>query len=109
MNTSTVPMAHLGVATQPVPGAGQIILVFIGVAALAIGMAFLLRRYGPGLGLGLVPRPQSPSGVAVTVLARQRLEPGVSLQIVEVGNERLAVLTSRSGVAMHALRGELRE
>jgi hypothetical protein len=97
------PMAHLGLATQPVPlpGAGQIIIVFICVAALAVGIAALLRRLSPGL----LARLQLPSGVGVgvTVLARQRLEPGVSLHIVSVAGERLAIVTSRSGVAMHAL------
>ena len=97
------PMAHLGLATQPLPlpGAGQIILVFICVAALAVGVAAILRRYGPGL--GLLPGLQPPSGVVVTVLARQRLEPGVSLHIVNVAGERLAIVTSRSGAAVHTL------
>jgi hypothetical protein len=100
---NAAPMAHLGLATQPVPlpGAGQIILVFICVAALAVGMAAVLRRFGPGL--GLLPRLQPPSGVVVAVLARQRLEPGVSLHIVNVGGERLAIVTGRSGIAIHAL------
>lgn len=100
---ATRPMAHLGLQTQSVqmPGAGQIILVFIGVAALAVGVAALLRRYGPVL--GFLPGLQQPSGVAVTVLARQRLEPGISLHIVDIAGERLAIVTSRSGVAMHTL------
>lgn len=100
---NAAPMAHLGLATQPVPlpGAGQIILVFICVAALAVGIAAILRRFGPGL--GLLPRLQPPSGVVVTVLARQKLEPGVSLHVVNIAGERLAIVTSRSGVAMHAL------
>ena len=97
------PMAHLGLQTQSVqmPGAGQIILVFIGVAALAVGVAALLHRYGPGL--GLLPGLQQSSGVDVTVLARQKLEPGVSLHIVNIAGEHLAIVTSRSGVAMHTL------
>jgi hypothetical protein len=99
------PMAHLGLATQPVPlpGVGQIIFVFICVAALAVGIAVVLRRYGPNFGLlqGLQP----PSGVGVTILARQRLEPGVTVYIVNVGGERLAIVTSRSGVAVHTLPG----
>jgi hypothetical protein len=97
------PMAHLGLASQPVPlpAVGQIVLVFICVAALAVGVAAVLRRYGPGL--GLLPGLQPPSGVVVTVLARQRLEPGVSLHIVNVAGERLAIVTSRSGVAVHTL------
>lgn len=95
------PTAHLGLATQPVslPGAGQVIVVFICVAALAVGIAAILRRFSPGI----LARLQPPSGVAVTVLARQRLEPGVSLHIVSVAGERLAIVTSRSGVAIHAL------
>lgn len=95
------PMAHLGLATQsvPLPGAGRIILVFICVAALAVGIAAILRRWSPGL----LARLQQPSGVDVTVLSRQRLEPGVSLHIVSVAGERLAIVTSRSGVAMQAL------
>jgi hypothetical protein len=97
------PMAHLGLATQPVPlpGVGQIIFVFICVAALAVGIAAVLRRYGPGL--GLLPGLQPPSGVGVTIIARQRLEPGVTLHIVSVAGERLAIVTSRSGVAVHTL------
>jgi hypothetical protein len=81
------------------PGAGQIIFVFICVAAIAVGIALILRRYGPSLGI----LPRQPSGVVVTVLTRQRLEPGVNLQIVNVAGERLAIVTSRSGVAIHAL------
>jgi hypothetical protein len=96
-------MAHLGLATQPVPlpGVGQIIFVFICVAALAVGIAAVLRRYGPNFRLlrGLQP----PSGVGVTIIARQRLEPGVTLHIVSVAGERLAIVTSRSGVAVHTL------
>jgi hypothetical protein len=97
------PMGHLGLQTQTVqlPGVGQIILVFICVVALAVGVAALLRRYGPGL--GLLPGLQQSSGVVVTVLARQRLEPGISLHIVNIAGERLAIVTSRSGVAMHTL------
>lgn len=97
------PMAHLGLATQPVPlpGVGQIIFVFICVAALAVGIAVVLRRYGPRF--GLLPGLQPPSGVGVTILARQRLEPGVTLHIVNVAGERLAIVTSRSGVAVHTL------
>ena len=95
------PMSHFGLATQPVPlpGAGKIILVFICVAALAVGIAALLRRWSPGL----LAKLQLPAGVEVTVLGRQRLEPGVSLHIVSIAGERLAIVTSRSGVAMHAL------
>ena len=95
------PMSHFGLATQPVPlpGAGKIILVFICVAALAVGIAAILRRWSPGL----LAKLQLPSGVEVTVLGRQRLEPGVSLHIVSIAGERLAIVTSRSGVAMHAL------
>jgi hypothetical protein len=94
-------MSHFGLATQPVslPGAGKIILVFICVAALAVGLAAMLRRWSPGL----LARLQVPSGVELTVLGRQRLEPGVSLHIVSVGGERLAIVTSRAGVAMHSL------
>lgn len=97
------PVAHLGLVTQPVPlpGVGQIILVFIGVTALAVGVAYVLRRYGSRL--GLLPGLPPPSGVGVTVLARQRLEPGVNLHIVNVAGERLAIVTSRSGVAVHTL------
>jgi hypothetical protein len=95
------PMSHFGLATQPVPlpGAGKVILVFICVAALAVGIAAILRRWSPGL----LAKLQLPSGVEVTVLGRQRLEPGVSLHIVSIAGERLAIVTSRSGVAMHAL------
>jgi len=98
---AATPMAHLGLATQPValPGVGQIILVFICVAALAVGIAAVLRRLSPGL----LARLQLPTGIEVTVLGRQRLEPGVSLHIVSVAGERLAIVTSRSGVAMQAL------
>lgn len=95
------PISHLGLATQPVPlpGAGKVIFVFICVVGLAVGIAALLRRWSPGL----MARLQMPSGVEVTVLGRQRLEPGVSLHVVSVGGERLAIVTSRSGVAMHTL------
>lgn len=95
------PLSHLGLATQPVPlpGVGQIVFVFIGVAALAVGIAVALRRLSPGL----LTRLQVPVGVEVTVLGRQRLEPGVSLHLVNVAGQRLAIVTSRSGVAMHAV------
>jgi hypothetical protein len=95
------PMSHFGLATQPVPlpGAGKIIFVFICVAALAVGIAAILRRWSPGL----LAKLQLPSGVEVTVLGRQRLEPGVSLHVVSIAGERLAIVTSRSGVAMHTL------
>jgi hypothetical protein len=100
---SPPPLAHLGLVSQPVPlpGVGQIIFVFICVAALAVGVAALLRRYGPAL--GLLPGLQPSSGVVVTVLARQKLEPGVSLHVVNIGGERVAIVTSRSGVAVHTL------
>jgi len=94
-------MSHFGLATQPVPlpGAGKIILVFICVAALAVGMAAILRRWSPRL----LAKLQLPSGIEVTVLGRQRLEPGVSLHVVSIAGERLAIVTSRSGVAMQPL------
>jgi len=95
------PMSHFGLAAQPVPlpGAGKVIVVFICVAALAVGIAAILRRWSPGL----LAKLQLPSGVEVTVLGRQKLEPGVSLHIVSIAGERLAIVSSRSGVAMHAL------
>ena len=97
----TSSMSHIGLATKPVPlpGVGQIILVFICVAGLAVGIAAIVRRLSPGL----LARLQLPSGIEVTVLGRQRLEPGVSLHIVSIAGQRLAIVTSRSGVAMHAL------
>jgi hypothetical protein len=103
----TAPSAasHLGLATQSValPGAGQVIIVFLCVAALALGIAMALRRLSPGL----MGRLQLSSAVAVQVLARQRLEPGVSLHIVSVAGERLAIVTSRSGVAVHRLAADV--
>jgi hypothetical protein len=93
--------AHLGLATQPVtlPGAGQIVVVFLFVAALAVGLAAALRRVSPHV----LRRWQPPSGSAVTLLARQSLEPGASLHIVSVDGERLAIVTGRSGVAVYSL------
>lgn len=102
-SNAPLPQGHLGLTTQPVPlpGVGQIILVFLSVVALAVGIAVVLRRYGANF--GLLPGLQPPSGVGVTILARQRLEPGVTLHIVNVAGERLAIVTSRSGVAVHTL------
>lgn len=95
------PQGHLGLATQPValPAASHVVVVFILVAALAIGLAVALRRVSPGLFRRLRPN----SAADVTILARQGLEPGVSLHIVSVAGERLAIVTSRSGVAVHGL------
>jgi hypothetical protein len=99
------PLAHFGLADQPVPlpGAGRIIFVFICIAALAVGLAALVRRWSPGLLARF--KLQLPVGLEVKVLGRQRLEAGVNLHVVSVAGERLAIVTSRAGVAMHTLPG----
>jgi hypothetical protein len=97
----TSAASHLGLTEQPValPGAGRVILVFLLISALAVGVAWALRRFSPGL-LGRM-QPQGDRGI--TVHARQPLERGATLYIVSFAGERMAVLTTRSGVALQAL------
>jgi hypothetical protein len=93
---------HLGLTDQPValPGAGQVVLVFLFVSVLALGVAWTLRRWSPALLVGTQRKGQP----VITVDARQPLDRGATLYLVNIAGERVAVLTTRSGAAMHALR-----
>jgi hypothetical protein len=101
--TTSTATAHLGLASSPVqlPGLGRVVGVFVGVVALAVALALAMRRLSPWL----PRRLQVPAEVTVTVLARQSLDPGVHLYVVNVAAERLAIVTSRTGIAVHALHG----
>jgi hypothetical protein len=101
-DTATSPTSKLGLVTQSVelPSPLRVIGAFLLVATLAVAASVALRRFLPGV-LGRLKAP--PSGVGVSVLARQGLAPGVHIHVVAVDTERLIVVTSRSGVAVHPL------
>lgn len=80
------------------PSMGRVIFVFLLVAGLAVGAAYLLRRYSPNLARGLVQ--QGP----LRVIDRATLNAGLRVHLVEVDGERLLIAENRTGVSMLQLR-----
>jgi hypothetical protein len=96
--------AHFGRTTSPVemPGLGRELAAFIAVVALAAAVAMAIRRLSPWLPRRLQVPPSAP----VTVLTRQVLEPGLRLYVVEISDERLAIIANRTTIAVHPLGGK---
>ena len=78
------------------PGLGRVILVFMVIAALAWGMAWLLRRYGARWRIGAVA---GAVGVPIRPLARNSLPGGVACHLIEAGGKRVLISVSRHGVS----------
>jgi len=85
------------------PSIGRVIAVFILVAAMAVGIAYLLRRYSPNLARGI------SQGSALRVIDRSTLNAGLRVHLIEVEGERILVAENRSGVSMLQLRRQPRD
>jgi flagellar biogenesis protein FliO len=76
------------------PSIGRVILSFLLTAAIAVGVAYALRRYLPKFTSGLT------QGGSLRVIERSVLNGGLRLHLVETGGERILIAENRAGISM---------
>ena len=76
------------------PSIGRVILSFLLTAAIAVGVAYALRRYLPKFTSGLT------QGGSLRVIDRSVLNGGLRLHLVETGGERILIAENRAGISM---------
>lgn len=80
------------------PSIARVVIVFLVVAALAVLVARLMRRYVPGMGRTMT------SGAAMRVVDRTVINPGLKVHLIEVDGERVLLAEHRSGLSLLSLR-----
>lgn len=94
----TVPSAPLtGSDVIALPGIGRVILVFLLVAALAVGIVATLRRVLPKFNGAPV------SSGSLRVLNRVNLGSGLRVYTLQIENETVLLAEGRSGLALTPL------
>ena len=91
-----VPLAQ-GQDVVEIPGIGRVLLVFLFVAALAVLVAFALRRLLPAFGKGLTPSAN------LRVVDRASLGSGLRVQVVQFESDRILIAENRQGISMVVL------
>jgi flagellar biogenesis protein FliO len=76
------------------PSVGRVVLSFLLTAAIAVGVAYALRRYLPKFTGNLT------QGGSLRVIERSVLNGGLRLHLVETGGERILIAENRSGISM---------
>lgn len=99
MAQDAAPALAQGRDIVEMPSMGRVIFVFLLIAGLAVGAAYVLRRYSPNFARGFVQ--QGP----LRVIDRANLNPGLRVHLVEVDGERLLIAENRTGISMLQLRG----
>jgi flagellar biogenesis protein FliO len=90
----------LGLREDPValPSMGRLIGAFLLVGALALAVAYLLKRFGTRFLPAAIAK-----GLHGNVSARVVIDRTTTLHVVDVEGERLAVVVGRQGIAVQAL------
>lgn len=83
-----------------VPGVGRVILVFLIVAALAVGAVFMLRRVLPRLPGGYAPDSR------IRIVARAMPASGVRVHLLQVDEQRVLLAEQRGTLSMIVLPGK---
>ena len=92
---ATDKMKHFGLADgSSTPAFGRVIVVFLLLAALAWGAAWLLRRYGPRWRIAAVG-----GAGPIQSLARSTLPGGIACHLVEAQGSRVLITVTRHGVS----------
>jgi len=87
-------MKNFGLADgSATPAFGRVIVVFLLLAALAWGAAWVLRRYGPRWRIAGV----STAG-PIQQVARATLPGGIACHVIEVQGSRVLITVTRHGV-----------
>jgi len=76
------------------PNFGRIILVFVLLAALAWGAAWLLRRYGAKFRVGAIA-----GGSPIRLVSRSSLPGGIACHVVEAQGTQVLIAASRHGIS----------
>ena len=76
------------------PSMGRVIFSFLLTAAIAVGVAYALRRYLPKFTGALA------QGGSLRVIERSVLNGGLRLHLVETGGERILIAENRTGISM---------
>ena len=96
-DNASPPRLTQGSDVVQVPGAGRVVLVFLIVAALAVGAAFVLRRVLPRL----------PGGYAqdsrIKLVARSTPTPGMRVHLLQVDEQRVLLAEHRGTLSMVVL------
>lgn len=76
------------------PGIVRVVFVFLLMAAIAVGVAYAVRRYSPKFANALVQRGP------LRVIDRTALHGGLRVHLVEADGERIVIAEGRAGVSM---------
>ncbi len=76
------------------PSIVRVVLVFLLMAAIAVGAAYAVRRYSPKFANTLAQRGP------LRIVERTALTGGLRVHLVEVDGERILIAEGRSGVSM---------
>lgn len=90
---ATAALTH-GSDIVAMPSIGRVIFSFLLTAAIAVGVAYALRRYLPKFTSGLTQNG------SLRVLDRSVLNGGLRLHLVETGGERILIAENRAGISM---------
>jgi hypothetical protein len=77
------------------PSVGKLLFVFLLTAALAVGIAYALRRI-----LAKIPGSPLASDNAAQVRVRTTLHRGLKLHVVEIRDQTILVAENKNGLAM---------
>jgi len=89
-----------GVADLAIPGLGRVVLGFLITAALAIGAAYAIRRFWPGIAV------RGASGKRVRPLGHAAVSRTLTVHLVEVDGTRVVVAEGRNGVGLTTLAAD---
>ena len=76
------------------PSMWRVVFVFLMIAGLAVGAAYVLRRFSPNLSRGLTP--QGP----LRVIDRATVNAGLRVHLVEADGTRILIAEHRAGISM---------
>lgn len=86
-----------GLSDLAIPGFGRVVLGFLVTAGLAIGAAYAIRRFWPGLHTrGVVGRRVRPLGHAA-------VSRSLTVHLVEVDGARVVIAEGRAGIGLTTL------
>jgi flagellar biogenesis protein FliO len=86
-----------GLSDLAIPGIGRVVLGFLITAGLAIGAAYAIRRFWPGL------HTRGVVGKRVRALGHAAVSRSLTVHLVEVDGARVVIAEGRAGVSVTTL------
>jgi flagellar biogenesis protein FliO len=86
-----------GVSDLAIPGLGRVVLGFVITAGLAIGVAYAIRRFWPGM------LTRGVAGRRVRPLGHAALSRTLTVHLVEVDGARVVIAEGRAGIGLTTL------